>query len=910
MKDSATRYVPGYCYQCVAGPDLLRVKLENDQPTAIEPCFDAESIHPGQGRVCVKAYGLIEKVKHPDRILQPMKRTNPKKGLDEDPRFVPISWDEALETVAAKLRDIRSKGALGDDGFPRIAVTLGAGGTAAAYMGTLPALLSAIGLVDFSFGSGQGVKCTHSEHLYGELWHRGFTVAPDTPSCRLIVSFGSNIEASGGVAAVRRHADARVERGLRRIQIEPQLSITGGASSEWIPIRPKTDAAFMFAMLHVLLHETPRHALDLPFLTDRTSSPYLVAPNGFFLRDAATGKPLVWDTKRSAAAPFDDPAAQPALEGTFGASGREVGLDGEAWSHENVKVSTAFSLLVEHLRQYTPEWAESICDVPAATVRRVTQDFLETACVGETTEVEGVTLPYRPVAVTLGRTVNNGWGGFEACWGRTMLAVLVGALEVPGGVLGTTVRLNRPATDRHRSVRPTTDGLMDYPFNPTERGAWEWPPTSRSGYKSLVPLLGPSSWSASLGPTHLAWLFQDQAPKHWPKPQPPDLWLVYRANPVISAANTELVGEVASTFPFTVCFAFTEDETNQLADILLPDATDLESTQLFRMGGNFFTIEQFWQHEGYALRRAAVPPRGEARDITDIATGLAEKSGLLQRYNEAINQGRAGVALSGEGYDFSLSVDVPHASNEIWDRACRAASALVSDGASSDGLEWYTEHGFRTKPSSSLRWYLYPTLVREKLRFELPYQERLSRVGGQLRRRMHEQGLDWWEEQLAEYAPLPSWKDFPGLWTRAIRTHGKDPEDFPFWLIGSHSMQYATGGNVAIRLMNETASLMRGHGGILMNATRARALGITEGEMIEVYSFQHATRGRAQLCEGIRPDTLCMIGQFGHTVTPFAKDLGTPALSRLIDNSLQLTDATGSTADLVRVGVRRVRGRA
>jgi phenylacetyl-CoA:acceptor oxidoreductase len=51
------------------------------------------------------------------------------------------------------------------------------------------------------FGSGQGVKCYHSEHLYGEFWHRGFTVSPDTPLTRFLISCGANVEASGGVAA-------------------------------------------------------------------------------------------------------------------------------------------------------------------------------------------------------------------------------------------------------------------------------------------------------------------------------------------------------------------------------------------------------------------------------------------------------------------------------------------------------------------------------------------------------------------------------------------------------------------------------------------------------------------------------------------------------------------------------------
>ncbi|HQY27883.1 MAG TPA: molybdopterin-dependent oxidoreductase, partial [Burkholderiaceae bacterium] len=103
----ASRKVPIYCYQCVAGPDLLTVEVENGVATRVESNYDISSQHPGGGRVCVKAYGLVQKTYNPNRIRQPMKRTNPNKGRNEDPGFVPIGWDEALDIVGAKLREIR-----------------------------------------------------------------------------------------------------------------------------------------------------------------------------------------------------------------------------------------------------------------------------------------------------------------------------------------------------------------------------------------------------------------------------------------------------------------------------------------------------------------------------------------------------------------------------------------------------------------------------------------------------------------------------------------------------------------------------------------------------------------------------------------------------------------------------------
>ena len=318
------RTVSTYCYQCVAGPDLLKVRVEDGIATEVTPNFDAATIHPAGGKVCVKAFGLVQKAYNPNRILYPMKRTNPNKGRDEDPGFVRISWEEALSLVADKLNAVRAAGLTDETGYPRVAASFGGGGTPTAYMGTLPAFLAAWGPVDMSFGSGQGVKCYHSEHLYGELWHRGFTVSPDTPLCEYLVSFGANVEASGGVCGVKRHADAR-KRGMKRVQIEPHLSVTGACSAEWIPIKPKTNSAFLFAMIHVFLHEHPRDRLDLPFLKHRTSSPYLVGPNGLFMRDASTRKPLVMDGPTGRAVPFDTAGIDPTLEGSFVVDGVEVG---------------------------------------------------------------------------------------------------------------------------------------------------------------------------------------------------------------------------------------------------------------------------------------------------------------------------------------------------------------------------------------------------------------------------------------------------------------------------------------------------------------------------------------------------------------------------------------------------------
>jgi phenylacetyl-CoA:acceptor oxidoreductase len=447
---------------------------------------------------------------------------------------------------------------------------------------------------------------------------------------------------------------------------------------------------------------------------------------------------------------------------------------------------------------------------------------------------------------------------------------------------------------------------MEYPMNPTDKNSWISRPPARSAHRTLVPLAANSAWSQALGPTHLAWMMQHENLENLPDATPPDIWLVYRTNPVISFWDTDAVGKAAAKFPFTVCFAYTHDETNHMADILLPDCTDLEGTQLIRIGGTKY-VEQYWDYQGFALRNPASPPQGEARDFTWIATQLADRAGLLEDYNAAINHGAAGVRLSGEGYDFALDETQAHDVEAIWDASCRAASAELTGGAETGGLDYFREHGYRVQEFSRRRWYLYPEIAKQGLRFEMPYQEQLLRIGKQLGARLHEQGIDWWDKQLNEYEALPHWEDLPGLWEKALESkYQVSIDDYPFWLVTSRSMQYAWGGNVGIQMIKEVADNVAGHGGVIMNPAAARKLGVADGDLVEIKSPVNATRGKAVLRQGIRPDTLLMVGQFNHWATPLAKDFEVPSMNALVPMMLELTDATGSSADLVKVSVTKL----
>ena len=167
--------------------------------------------------------------------------------------------------------------------------------------------------------------------------------------------------------------------------------------------------------------------------------------------------------------------------------------------------------------------------------------------------------------------------------------------------------------------------------------------------------------------------------------------------------------------------------------------------------------------------------------------------------------------------------------------------------------------------------------------------------------------MHWWDKQMAEYQALPAWKDFPALWEGIVTGAGAKAGDYPFWLLTARSMQYAWGGNVGVQMIKEVASNIAGHRGVIINTGCARQMGIEDGDDVQISTPIRSVYGKAVLRQGIRPDTLLLIGQFDHWVTPFAKDQGVPSMNALVPMSMALTDSTGSGADIVRVSLTKGR---
>jgi anaerobic selenocysteine-containing dehydrogenase len=243
-----TKITKNICHQCPARCGI-DVYTTDGRVHAIYGNTD----HPiANGKLCPKGPLGTYILYDPDRSKGPMKRTNPKKGRNEDPKFVPISWDEALNTVAARLQGLRDKGE-----SHRFALVYGRGwgASCAGLLGTFGALYGspnvAIGHSSMcSDGSIKSKQATDGNGSYN---------AHDYRHCNYLLLFGV-----GFLEAFRPYNNVMQMWGYMRGEKSPKTRVTAvdvhinttlAASDRALLIKPATDGALALAIAHVILVE-------------------------------------------------------------------------------------------------------------------------------------------------------------------------------------------------------------------------------------------------------------------------------------------------------------------------------------------------------------------------------------------------------------------------------------------------------------------------------------------------------------------------------------------------------------------------------------------------------------------------------------------------------------------------------
>ncbi len=193
------------------------------------------------GRLCVKGHTALATLYDPDRAKFPMKRTNPRKGMGEDPGFVKISWDEAIERAAEGLSRVIAE--YGPESF----MVLSRSNPYSVRLGR------AIGTPNFV--AHQSTCFTTQQAAWRAMVTGGAKPwTYDIENTRYILGFGWDGLGKGKNPHVR-NATRALERGARMVILDPYKSVTASKAHEWHPIVPGTDLAFCLAMIHVIIEE-------------------------------------------------------------------------------------------------------------------------------------------------------------------------------------------------------------------------------------------------------------------------------------------------------------------------------------------------------------------------------------------------------------------------------------------------------------------------------------------------------------------------------------------------------------------------------------------------------------------------------------------------------------------------------
>jgi len=822
LKNEEDRWIPSVCCMCYSMCSI-RCHVKNGVLVNIEG--NPESVI-GEGRLCPKGISAIMTLYDPHRVNTPLKRTNPEKGIGVDPKWVEISWDEALDTVAKNLKRIH-------DDDPRKLFLQATTTTAWGSMLGIFAFVNAFGTPNRG-SAGGGLHCGTGAHMINGVTHASWSSVPDYEYCNYAIYFGaSKGHAAGHVANTnaQKAADAR-SRGMKMVVVDPMNNFASNKASDWLPIRVGTDGALALAMLNVLLNELG--IWDAPFVKKHTNGAYLIKTDGLYLRDKNKAKPMVWDPVDGCAKTFDDPTVKDfALEGSYNINGE--------------KCIPGFQILKDHVRKYSPEKAEEITSIPAKTIRRISKEFGEAARIGSTITIQGVDLPYRPAAAIYFRGAQGHKSSLHTCIAIDLLNQVVGSADVPGGCLGfNPVCYGHPETGRpHYVPRPDHDGMMI-------TGAW---PSPHLPYP-LDPPKAPTSISLQqVFPLSMnsAYFVSPDGEPMWQKFKMPyrlEMMINMGANSIMSMGNPEQVAEGIKKIPFIVSFDLFLNEFTDFADIVLPDLSYLER---FDFSPNYPFIFNHPAGMGdwcWPIRQPAVNTNHDRRYYVEVMIELANRIGIGDAWNMVVNS----------RYDLKepywLEPSKTYSYQEICDRV------LQNNFGPERGVEWFKEHGLIKWPKKPEEVYWRPFVpVRVPV-----YYEYIKAAGYQVKKVASQFGV---EMDYSRYEGVPDWFPCP--------SHEVKSPEYDLWSFYYRDVLHTNSFTMENPWLDELSQMTPYTYTISINTGTANKKGIKDGDMICVESFAgRKIQGRANLTQGINLEAVGIAGCAGHWSKnqPIAKGKG------------------------------------
>jgi anaerobic selenocysteine-containing dehydrogenase len=257
----AGRQVSTFCPLCISRCGATAT-ISDGALVALAP----DPAHPTGQALCTKGKAAPELVHHRERLLYPLMRTNPKGAVD--PGWRRIGWEEALNTVAARLTELA-----GDHGPESVVFGSASPSTSAMSdsVDWLMRLKRAFGypnLVASMELCGWG-RFLASTYTYGEPVPGVYLPDLDRAGCILYWGYNPSVARLAHATATT----AALRRGARLIVVDPRRAGLASKADHWLRVRPGTDAALALAMTHVMIK---RGWYDHDFVRRWTNAPLLV----------------------------------------------------------------------------------------------------------------------------------------------------------------------------------------------------------------------------------------------------------------------------------------------------------------------------------------------------------------------------------------------------------------------------------------------------------------------------------------------------------------------------------------------------------------------------------------------------------------------------------------------------------
>ena len=340
---------PAHCGIDACG---ILAHVEGERVVKVEP---ADFPDPKDKRICLRGLSTLDQVYHPNRLQYPMKRV----GKRGEGKFQRVSWDEALDDIAEKLKEIADK-----YGWESIGWAPGGPGADTTKFGgylRLASLTQSTRVSAWGYGD-SGMPCG-SRVLFGT--HTPFTLL--TPNLLnsateggLVIAWGTNPAETQPLNLMRNIMNAKAQ-GARLVVIDPRYTVTASKADEYIGLKPGTDAALALGLMKVII-ENEWH--DKEVIVKHTVGPYLVRKdNGKFLRGSdigttdSAGDYVIWDTLSNSAKCSKTDDIAPAINGQYTVNG--------------LGCSPSFQLLGDLAADYTLEKTARITGLSAEKIGKL-----------------------------------------------------------------------------------------------------------------------------------------------------------------------------------------------------------------------------------------------------------------------------------------------------------------------------------------------------------------------------------------------------------------------------------------------------------------------------------------------------------------------------------------------------------